>query len=223
VGLAVKGQLAPARDDHHQHLDLVVAVRRDAIAPVEPDQVGLQVLAIQPPQRSRMALPAARLARSIGGIGSAMPAIFPSQANVSRARQGAGDSRLGSRPRSTRHSGAARAFSNTTGQVPINLVGPLLGVMERPRRRGRRGVRPLHPDADRPLSRPPGRSHAATGSWSRARGVRAGPPVAALDPSPAGAGRRPRHPPGPVGARPAGHELPLRALRHEAWGGVLLR
>ena len=50
VDLAVKGQLAPAENDHHQHLDLVVAVGLDAITPVEPDQVGLQVLAIQPPQ-----------------------------------------------------------------------------------------------------------------------------------------------------------------------------
>jgi hypothetical protein len=54
VDLAVKGQLAPAEDDHHQHIDLVVAVRLDAIAPVEPDQVGLQVLPLQPPQRPWM-------------------------------------------------------------------------------------------------------------------------------------------------------------------------
>jgi hypothetical protein len=54
VDLAVKGQLAPATDDHHQHLDLVVAVGLDAIALVEPDQVGLQVLPIQPPQRPWM-------------------------------------------------------------------------------------------------------------------------------------------------------------------------
>jgi hypothetical protein len=41
VDLAVKGQLAPACDDHQQHLDLVVAVRLDAITLAEPDQVGL--------------------------------------------------------------------------------------------------------------------------------------------------------------------------------------
>jgi hypothetical protein len=55
VDLAVQGQLVPAGDDHHQHLDLVVAVRLDAIAWAEPDQVGLQVLPIEPPQRPRMA------------------------------------------------------------------------------------------------------------------------------------------------------------------------
>ena len=53
VDLAVQGQLAPAGDDHHQHVDLVVAVRLDAIAPAEPDHVGLQVLPIEPPYRPR--------------------------------------------------------------------------------------------------------------------------------------------------------------------------
>jgi hypothetical protein len=56
VGLAVKGQRAPAENDHYQHLDFVVAVWRDAITPVEPDQVGLQVLAIQPPQNTETAV-----------------------------------------------------------------------------------------------------------------------------------------------------------------------
>ena len=55
VNLAVKGQLALTEDDHHQHLDLVVAVRLDAITPAEPDQVGLQVLPVQPPPRPGMA------------------------------------------------------------------------------------------------------------------------------------------------------------------------
>jgi hypothetical protein len=54
VDPATKGQLAPTEDDHHQHLDLVVAVRRDAITLVEPDQVGLQVLPVQPPPRPGM-------------------------------------------------------------------------------------------------------------------------------------------------------------------------
>jgi len=50
VDLAVEGQLAPAGDNHHQHVDLVVAVRLDAIALAEPDEVGLQVLPVEPPQ-----------------------------------------------------------------------------------------------------------------------------------------------------------------------------
>jgi hypothetical protein len=41
MDLAVEGQLPPAGDNHHQHVDLVVAVRLDAITPAEPDQVGL--------------------------------------------------------------------------------------------------------------------------------------------------------------------------------------
>jgi len=53
---------------------------------------------------------------------------------------------------------------------------------------------PLHPDADRPLSRPPGRSHVAPGPGQGRFCVPAGPPVAALDPGPGGAGWRPRRP-----------------------------
>jgi hypothetical protein len=54
VDLAVKGQLAPTLDDHHQHLDLVVAVGLDAITLAEPYQVGLQILPVEPPQRPGM-------------------------------------------------------------------------------------------------------------------------------------------------------------------------
>jgi hypothetical protein len=50
VDLAVEGQLTPAGHDHHQDLHLVVSMRLDAIPQAEPDQVGLQVLSIQPPQ-----------------------------------------------------------------------------------------------------------------------------------------------------------------------------
>jgi hypothetical protein len=83
VDLAVKGQLAPTEDDHHQHLDLVVAVRRDAIALVEPDQVGLQVLPVQPPPRPGMVPARGQAARSTGGTASGMPPS--SQTIVSRA------------------------------------------------------------------------------------------------------------------------------------------
>jgi hypothetical protein len=70
-GVLPKGTaLAPAADDHHQDIDLVVPVRLDAIALVEPDQVGLQVL-----PSSRHSGPgwfprAARPARSTGGTAS---------------------------------------------------------------------------------------------------------------------------------------------------------
>jgi hypothetical protein len=50
VDLVVEGELAPAGHDHHQHLHLVVPMRLDPIPQAEPDQVGLQVLSIQPPQ-----------------------------------------------------------------------------------------------------------------------------------------------------------------------------
>jgi hypothetical protein len=79
VDLAVKGQLAPAEDDHHQHVDLVVAVRLDAVAPAEPDEVGLQVLPVEPPQRPWMVPPAARPARLTGGMASGMPPSSPTQ------------------------------------------------------------------------------------------------------------------------------------------------
>jgi len=85
VDLAVKGQLAPTENDHHQHLDLVVAVGLDAIAPAEPDQVGLQILSVQPPPRPWM-VPARGEAGQIDrrhGVRHA--AIFPSQTIVSRA------------------------------------------------------------------------------------------------------------------------------------------
>jgi hypothetical protein len=90
VDLAVKGQLAPAEDDHHQHVDLVVPVRLDAIALVKPDQVGLQVLPVQPPQRPGWFPPAARLARSTGATASGMPPSshpIPSHVIVARARE----------------------------------------------------------------------------------------------------------------------------------------
>jgi hypothetical protein len=110
VDLAVKGQLAPAEDHHHQHIDLVVAVRLDAIALVEADQVGLQVLPVEPPQRPWM-VPARREAGQVDrrdGVRHA--AIFPSHIIVSRAREtGPGtDSLLGSRLRSRERSGTAR-------------------------------------------------------------------------------------------------------------------
>lgn len=93
VELAVKGQLAQAENDHHQHIDLVVAVRLDAIAPAEPDQVGLQVLPLQPPQRPGM-VPARGEAGQVdrrNGVRHA--AIFPSQTTLSRAREGVGAAR----------------------------------------------------------------------------------------------------------------------------------
>jgi hypothetical protein len=68
--------------------------------------------------------------------------------------------------------------------------------MERPRRRCRRRVRAPAPGrgaavvaATRPIPR---HERAA----SRAHGVPAGPPAAALDPGPGGVGRRPHRPPG---------------------------
>ncbi len=54
----------------------------------------------------------------------------------------------------------------------------------------------LHPDADRPCSRPPGQIPRCCRAASRALRVPAGPPAAALDPDPGCAGRRPRRPPG---------------------------
>jgi hypothetical protein len=52
VDLAAEGQLAAAGDGHHHNLHLVVLMRRDAIAHAEADQVGPQVVPIQPPQRA---------------------------------------------------------------------------------------------------------------------------------------------------------------------------
>jgi hypothetical protein len=58
-------------------------VRRDAITLAEPDQVGLQVLAIQPPQRPWM-VPARGEAGQVDRKDRVShAAIFPSQANVS--------------------------------------------------------------------------------------------------------------------------------------------
>jgi hypothetical protein len=90
VDLAVKGQLAPAEDDHHQHVDLVVAVRLDAIALVEPDQVGLQVLGVQPSPRPWMVPPrgeAGQVDRR-GGIRHA--AIFHSTPSSPEREEGPG-------------------------------------------------------------------------------------------------------------------------------------
>jgi hypothetical protein len=97
---------------------------------------------------------------------------------------------------------------NTTGQVPIHMVGPLLWGLWNGLVGGASAASgPLHPAADRPLSRPPGRSHAATGPrqgrfaslrdrWRRpltlARAARAGVHAA----------------PGAAGVRPAGREHP---------------
>jgi hypothetical protein len=91
-------------------------------------------------------------------------AIFPSQTITSRAREtGAGDCLLGSRPRSGRRSGAARG-PNTTWQVPMNLAESLLwGSWSGLAGGASAASGPLPPAADRPLSRPPDRSHAATG------------------------------------------------------------
>jgi hypothetical protein len=64
----------------------------------------------------------------------------------------------------------------------------------------------LHPAADRPFSQPPGPIPRRCRAASRALRVPAGPPAAALDPGPGGAGRRPRRPPGAAPGRPAGRE-----------------
>jgi hypothetical protein len=76
--------------------------------------------------------------------------------------------------------------------------------MERPRRRCRRRGRAPAPGRGPAVvatTRPIPRHHRAA---SRARGVPAEPPAAALDPGPGGAGRRPRRPPGrPEPGRPA--------------------
>jgi hypothetical protein len=50
VDLAVEGEFAPAGHDHDQDLHLVVPMRLDPIPQAEPDQVGLEVFSIQPPQ-----------------------------------------------------------------------------------------------------------------------------------------------------------------------------
>jgi hypothetical protein len=91
VELAVKGQLTLAEDDHHQHVDLVVAVRLDAIALVEPDEIGLQVLPVEPPPRPGWFPPAARLARSTGGMASGMPpSSHPTPSSPEGAKRGRG-------------------------------------------------------------------------------------------------------------------------------------
>jgi hypothetical protein len=82
VNVAVEGQLAPAGDDHHQHVDLVVAVRLDAVAPAEPDEVGLQVLPVEPPQ-SPLAVSARREAGQVDWRdGVAHAAMFASPASA---------------------------------------------------------------------------------------------------------------------------------------------
>jgi hypothetical protein len=105
-------------------------------------------------------------------------------------------------------SGTARGLRTGPGRYRSTWWDRCSGVMERPRRRCRRRVRapaPGHGAAVVAATRPIPRRHQA---GSRARGVPAGPPAAALDPGPGGAGRRPRRPPGAAGARPAGRELP---------------
>jgi len=83
----------------------------------------------------------------------------------------------------------------------------------------------LHPDADRPFSRQAGqipRRHRAASRALRATALRvpAGPPAAALDPTPGGAGRRPRRPPGrPEPSRPAASTSTQRRFRrNRRWG-----
>jgi hypothetical protein len=163
VDLAVKGELAPTEDDHHQHLDLVVAVGLDAVAGVEADQVGLQVLPVQPPPRPGMAPPATRLARSTRG--QHQPCRHLPIPYRPPEHERAGDSLLGSPPRVRKAFRHSPRLPNTTGQVPINTAGPLLRVLERPRRRCRRRGRAPAPGrgpavvaAIRPIPhRPPGR------------------------------------------------------------------
>ena len=95
VDLAVKGQLAPAEDDHHQHVDLVVAVRLDAIAPAEPDEVGLQVLPVEPPQRPWMVPPRGEAGQVDRRDGVRHAAIFHSTPSSPEREEGPGDSLLG--------------------------------------------------------------------------------------------------------------------------------
>ena len=125
VDLAVKGQFAPAGDDHHQHVDLVVAVPLDAIALAEPDQVGLQVLSIQPPQRPWMA-PARREAGQVDrrdGVRHA--AIFPSHTIAFRAC-GTGRGPPAEFPAAVHNGNRPACGPKQTWRVPINLAGPLL-------------------------------------------------------------------------------------------------
>jgi hypothetical protein len=95
------------------------------------------------------------------------------------------------------------AWATAPSQGPAVRAHPdKLEGGERPRLRRR--VRALHPNADRPCSRPPGRIPRHHRAASQALRVPAGPPAAALDPGPGGTGRRPRRPPGrPAAGRPA--------------------
>jgi hypothetical protein len=163
VNLAVKGQLAPTEDDHHQHLDLVVAVRLDAITPAEPDQVGLQVLPVQPPPRPGMAPASCEAGQVDRRIGSGMPpSCHPRPSSPERAKRGPGTACwvLG---RVDKASGTARGPKRDLavptkdgGTAAVGSWNGLAGGADA-------ASGPLHPDADRPLSRPPGRSHAAPG------------------------------------------------------------
>jgi len=107
VDLAIKGQLAPTEDDHHQHIHLVVAVGLDAIAVVEPDQVGLQLLPIQPPPRTGMATGRSEAGQVDRRDGVRYAAIFLSHPSPPEREEGPGNP-LGSGPGSTRRPGTAR-------------------------------------------------------------------------------------------------------------------
>jgi hypothetical protein len=74
---------------------------------------------------------------------------------------------------------------------------------------------PLPPAADRPFSQPPGRIPRRSRAAARALRVPAGPPAAALEPGPGGAGRRPRRlPRRPAAGRPAA--TPTRVIPPES-------
>ena len=185
-----------ACDDHYQHLDLVVAVRLDAVALVEPDQVGLQVLSVEPPPALRRHRPRRGWPGRPEGWAQACRHLPIPDHHLPNARNGG-------RGLSAGFSAAIRKAFRRGAWAKHDLAGTdepggiaAVGVMKRPRRRCQRRVRAPAPGrgsavvaATRPVPR---RQRVA----SRARGVPAGPPVAALDPGPGGAGRRPRRPPG---------------------------
>jgi hypothetical protein len=117
------------------------------------------------------------------------PSSHPTPLSPERER-GVGDSLLSSGPRS----GTVRGPKHDLAGADTHGGDRCCGVIERPRRWCRRRVRAPAPGrgpavvaATRPIPR---RSRAV----SRALGVPAGPPAAALDPGPGGAGRRPRRP-----------------------------
>ena len=107
---------APAVTDHEDFERRLLELRQrekahtregDAIALVEPDQVGLQVLPVQPPPRPGMVPARGQAARSTGGTASGMPPL-PHPCHRLQSVKRAGDRLLGSRPRSGRRSGTGR-------------------------------------------------------------------------------------------------------------------